>query len=109
MKIIYLTLAASVLSACSLTLPVQGQTQHSRETFTGTATGYLDRSGVISIANNKGTTCDGNFIYTKQREGKGTFTCSDGRSGPFEFVSAGKHGTGTADLSGEKFVFTFGK
>ncbi len=33
----------------------------------------------------------------------------DGRSGPFRFVSTGTRGTGTGDLGGSRFTFTFGK
>jgi hypothetical protein len=91
-----------------MTLPVRGVVQNSDEGFTGTATGYLDRSGVMQIASNHGATCSGNFVYTNSRQGEGVFTCSDGRSGPFHFVSTGMHGNGYGDLGGQRFTFTFG-
>jgi hypothetical protein len=96
------------LSACSLTLPVRGETETGDETFSGSATGYLDQSGTLTIQSNKGTTCTGDFVYLTPRQGRGTFRCSDGRSGPFEFVSAGSHGTGTGRLGERRFTFIFG-
>lgn len=101
--------ALSVLQGCSMTLPVKGQVQNSTETFTGTATGYIDGGGNLKIISSKGAMCEGNFVYTSQREGKGVFNCDDKRSGPFEFVSTGSRGTGFGDLSGERFIFTFGE
>lgn len=100
--------SAALLSACSLTLPVQGVVQGTKETFTGTATGGVDGSGTLTITSNTGVTCKGNFVYVNQREGRGTFTCTDGNTGPFDFVSTGTRGTGQGDLGGRKFTFTFG-
>jgi len=96
------------LAGCSLTLPVTGQLQNSSETFEGSATGHLDRSGELTVTTSKGVQCNGTFVYVDARTGKGTFRCGDGRSGPFEFVSTGQHGTGQGDLGGEHFTFTFG-
>jgi len=107
-KIIPVLIALVLVSACSTTLPVDGQLQKTNETFSGTATGYLDGSGHLTIVSNKGATCTGNFVYVTSRKGEGIFTCDDGRSGPFEFVSAGRRGTGHGELANEKFVFTFG-
>ena len=99
---------ASSLAACSMTLPVKGLVQNTDETFTGTATGYMGGSGDLTIVSNKGTTCTGNFVYVTSRNGEGVFQCSDGRSGPFTFVSTGSRGTGHGDLGGDRFTFTFG-
>lgn len=99
---------AVALAACSMSLPVEGLVENSTETFTGTATGQLGGGGTITITTNGGTVCQGDFVYTTRREGKGTFRCSDGRSGPFEFVSTGMRGTGTGDFGGQRFTFTFG-
>lgn len=101
-------LGAATLSACSVTLPVHGQVQNSDETFTGTATGGLSGSGTLTIVSSKGATCSGNFVYVTERTGQGVFTCSDGRTGPFNFVSTGMSGTGYGDLGGQRFTFTFG-
>jgi hypothetical protein len=97
-----------LLTACSMTLPVQGFVQNSDESFSGSATGYMDGSGHLSIVSSKGTTCSGNFVYVNSRRGEGVFQCSDGRSGPFWFVSTGTRGTGYGTLGGQNFTFTFG-
>lgn len=99
---------ALVLVGCSMTLPVRGTSELGDETFTGTATGYMDGSGTLEVTSSEGTHCTGNFVYVTHRQGQGVFTCSDGRSGPFNFVSTGTHGTGTAMLGGRRFTFTFG-
>jgi len=109
MKILtIITTATMILSACSLTLPVQGQMANGAETFTGNATGYMDGGGTLSITLTSGRTCEGDFVYTTGRKGEGTFVCSDGKSGPFSFVSTGSRGTGTGNIGGETFTFTFG-
>lgn len=112
MKHIALTVSvcgALVLGGCSMTLPLQGRMQNSDETFSGTATGYMDGGGDLTAVTSAGATCKGNFVYVNSREGRGVFTCDDKRAGPFEFVSTGKRGTGTGTLSnGDKMIFTFG-
>ena len=104
-----MVIGAALLASCSMTLPVRGQLQNSNETFTGTATGYMNGGGNLTIVSNKGATCKGNFVYVTRRSGEGVFTCDDGRTGPFEFVSTGTSGTGHGDLGGQRFTFTFGK
>lgn len=112
-RITLLGLALGLLAGCSsnplsLTLPVEGRLQNVDETFTGTATGYLDGSGDLTIVSSNGAVCKGNFVYVSRRQGEGVFHCDDGRSGPFEFVSSGTRGTGFGDLGGQRFTFTFG-
>jgi hypothetical protein len=99
---------ASFLGGCALTLPVTGRSDSGDETFTGTATGYSDGGGNLEIASNRGLRCTGSFVYVTRREGRGTFNCSNGQSGPFEFVSTGLRGTGTGQIGPRRFTFTFG-
>ena len=101
--------SAVLLTACSMTLPVRGSLQTTGESFTGTATGYLDGSGKMKLTSDRGAACQGNFVYKTSREGEGVLRCEDGRTGPFTFASTGKRGTGQGELSGQKFIFTFGK
>ena len=109
MKKIFSFLAiAALLSGCSMTLAVRGQVQNSDEMFTGTATGYMDGGGNMTLVSSKGAVCKGNFVYVTRRNGEGVFNCDDGRSGPFQFVSTGTRGTGYGDLGGQRFTFTFG-
>lgn len=100
--------AAFWLPGCAMTLPVAGQLANGSETLKGTATGYADGGGTLKIAGSKGRTCEGSFVYVTQREGGGTFNCSDGTSGPFSFVSTGTQGTGTGAMGGAPFTFSFG-
>ena len=97
-----------ILAGCTMTLPVRGSVQNSSEQFTGTATGYMDGGGDLTIVSNGGATCEGSFVYVNSRQGEGVFNCSDGRSGPFRFVSTGTRGTGHGTLGGQAFTFTFG-
>jgi hypothetical protein len=106
-RLALLTSIAVIMGGCSMTLPVTGLVEGTGESFTGSATGYADGGGTLEISSAK-TTCKGNFVYTTGRQGKGTFTCADGRVGPFEFVSTGTRGTGTGDFGGHRFLFTFG-
>jgi hypothetical protein len=108
MKGIVATICALALAGCSVTLPVQGSLESGAETFVGSATGHADGGGEITIRSSLGATCAGTFVYTDARNGKGTFKCADGRTGPFEFVSTGGRGTGTGRLGGKPFTFTFG-
>jgi len=103
-----LAAALVILSACSLTLPVRGLVQNTDETFTGTTTGYMGGAGDLHIVSNRGAVCDGSFTFVTQRSGEGVFQCSDGRSGPFQFVSTGTRGSGYGSLGGHIFTFTFG-
>lgn len=100
--------SCAALGGCAMTLAVKGQTADGSETFTGSATGYADGGGNLTIRSNRGRTCKGDFVYVTNREGSGTFTCSDGNSGPFTFVSTGTRGTGTGTIGGKAFTFTFG-
>jgi hypothetical protein len=99
---------SAFLSGCAMTLPVTGQVQGGTETFTGTATGYMDGGGNLTLISSKGAVCKGNFVYVNRRQGEGIFICDDKRNGPFNFVSTGTRGTGYGTLDGEKFTFTFG-
>lgn len=101
--------AACLAAGCSMTVPVRGMVQGSSETFTGTATGGLGGGGSLTVTSSLGPTCVGDFVYVTRREGEGVFNCSDGRTGPFTFVSTGTRGTGHGDLGGQRFTFTFGR
>lgn len=104
-----LSVASLGISACSMTLPVAGLVQTTGERFSGTATGYMDGAGELTVVSTGGATCRGKFVYVTSRTGEGVFECDDGRSGPFTFVSTGSKGTGVGNLGGERFTFTFGR
>jgi hypothetical protein len=99
---------AGFCAGCTATAAVNGQSTDGSETFTGKAIGYVDGSGTLEIKSSRGRTCSGTFVYKTYRDGEGTFTCNDGASGPFRFVSTGTKGTGSGNLNGKQFTFTFG-
>ncbi len=97
-----------LLAGCSMTLPVRGQVAQTGETFEGSATGRLDGGGDLVVTSSTGARCTGQFVYVTARRGEGTFTCDDGRIGPYTFVSTGTRGTGSGTLNGQVMTFTFG-
>lgn len=107
-KVLGVSLVAVMLSGCAMTLPLKGQTEAGDETFSGKATGYADGGGTLELTSNKGLKCSGDFVYVTRRNGEGTFTCSNGQSGAFSFVSTGVRGTGTGSIGARRFTFTFG-
>lgn len=109
LSVIAAALGVAALAGCSATLPVTGSFSDGSASITGTATGHTDGSGTLSLTTSTGLKVTGTFVYTTSRTGDGTFTCSDGRSGPFHFVSTGMRGTGTGRLGNEVITFTFGK
>lgn len=109
-KILLPVLAVSLLSGCSMTLPVQGDLSNGKEKFLGQATGYLDGSGKLILHTESNLECKGVFQYDDPRvSGAGTFICEDGRTGTFRFTSDGTSGMGFGKTNkGEPFRFTFG-
>lgn len=107
-KILGPLIFALMLSGCAMTLPLSGQTENGDETFTGKATGYMDGGGNLELSSSKGMKCNGTFVYVTSRNGEGTFTCSNGQSGSFTFVSTGTRGTGKGTIGSRRFTFTFG-
>lgn len=108
MNKLFFVLFCLTVMGCSISAPVKGQLQSSKEKFTGVATGYLDGSGKLNIVSTEGRVCEGSFVYVTRRQGEGVFNCDDGDSGSFTFASTGTRGTGTGNIGGDKFIFTFG-
>jgi len=107
---VLLALVASLAIGCSLTLPVHGEMEKSRERFLGEATGYLSGKGTLSIRLQSGVGCDGTFQHSASMStGQGGFNCADGRTGDFFFTSKGTEGEGFGKTTeGEMFRFRFG-
>lgn len=110
MKRTTIALLTIALTACSMTLPVQGDFNKGQESFLGQATGYLDGNGKLSIGTEGGLQCQGQFKYDEPRvSGQGSIACDDGRTGTFRFTSSGTSGMGFGKTNrGEPFRFTFG-
>jgi len=96
-------------SRFSMTLPVEGEVQNGRETFSGRATVFFTGGGNLVLTTSKGVVCKGDFINASRRGGSGTVICEDGRSGSFDFVTAGFSGFGTGLIDTEPFVFRIGE
>lgn len=109
-KWIFGFLGLLVLSACSMTLPVQGDFNKGQERFLGQATGQMDGTGTLSMTTESGNQCMGKFKYDQPRvSGSGTFECADGRKGDFHFTSNGTSGVGFGKTTkGVPFKFAFG-
>jgi len=97
--------ASTFLTGC-VQMKVVGQMTDGSETFRGTAVGR--DAGTITMVSTKGRSCRGDFVYIGNRQGAGTFVCSDGQSGRFEFLTIGYRGTGTGQIGGKQFTFSFG-
>ena len=95
----------AVLGGCAGT--VSGSVQGTGETFTGTVVAGMRHDGTVTITSNRGVTCEGTYLFAEERKGEGVFQCSDGRSGPFTFVSNGLSGLGSGNLDGRSFTFRF--
>ena len=100
-------IAALALSACAAHR-VEGVVEGGREAFHGESFREIDGGGVLTVRSSSGATCTGDFVYVRPRQGEGAFRCSDGRTGPFSFVSTGLRGAGTGFVGGRRFVFSFG-
>lgn len=99
--------ALLMLAGCTATSVITGQVQQTGETFTGRAVGHMDGAGEIGATTSKGVPCQGTFTYVTKRQGQGVFSCADGRSGPFQFVSTGSRGSGQGNFgNGQSFIFT---
>lgn len=110
MRLILAATCAALMLGCSMTVPVRGQLEKSAQQFTGTATGRSDGSGTLRVVSlQDAVSCSGDFVMVDRRVGRGVLSCSDKRSGPFEFATTGSRGTGFGMLGGERFTFTFGE
>jgi len=79
--------------------------------FTGTAEGYLDRTGTIDVVSkvNPDIRCIGEFQYTGSKTGKGDMRCNDGSEANFSFNAlSALSGYGYGKSSRGTLSFTFG-
>ena len=78
--------------------------------YEGTATGYPDHTGTISMNNKKNNACTGTFRYVTQSYGDGIVRCDDGDSFEFRFTALttmSGHGSGVSE-KGVPFRFVYG-
>lgn len=104
-------LAAAMLAGCSVTSNVYGIVGDADDLYTGSATGYMDRTGTIELKNTKGNRCSGDFAYYPGvLEGRGIIGCDDGQRATIRFTGMSPlsgYGTGTTS-NGSPVSFTYG-
>jgi hypothetical protein len=105
--------ALSMLSSCSLTVPLIVFSGND-EILRGSATGYLDGRGSIEFKNTQNDSrCTGTFEYKSRGYkgwGTGSALCTDGTSADFTFDAATNskgYGAGE-DNMGRPFLFAYG-
>jgi len=104
-----LLLAAATLAGCA-SVSVFGIVGDEDDLYTGSATGYLDRSGTIELKNAKGNRCSGDFAYGVGLTGQGLIACDDGQRAVIAFTglsSMSGFGSGTSS-TGRQVAFTYG-
>ena len=109
MRWLFLGVVALMLAGCTVRLPVTGQIDRTGERFTGTVLASPGRDGTLSVSNDAGLQCDGEYVVISSREGRGTLRCTDGRLGSYDFVAVGDRGTGHGKIRGDDFTFSFGR
>lgn len=98
-----------MLGGCA-SVSVYGIVGDENDLYTGSATGYLDRSGTIELRNAKGNRCSGDFTYVGTLRGQGIIGCDDGQTATIVFngLSAmSGYGIGTSS-TGRPVAFTYG-
>lgn len=110
-RLLLLLLAALALAGCSATAPAYGIVGDEDDLYTGTATGYADRTGKIEVKNTNGNRCTGDFAYYPGvLEGRGIIGCDDGQRALIRFTGLtplSGYGVGTSG-TGSPVSFTYG-
>lgn len=107
--LLLLLLAAAALAGCA-SGSVFGIVGDEDDLYTGTTTGYLDRSDTIELKNAKGNRCSGDFAYGVGLTGQGLISCDDGQRAVISFTglsSMSGFGSGTSS-TGRQVAFTCG-
>jgi S1-C subfamily serine protease len=98
-----------LLGGCA-SVTVYGVVGDENDLYTGSATGFVDRSGTIELKNAKGNVCKGDFKYGQGLRGAGIIGCDDGQTAHIVFngLSAmSGYGVGTSS-TGRPVAFTYG-
>ncbi len=100
---------ACLVAGCNASIPVNGRMERSDESFQGTiaGSGYRAGTGELVLVSSHKATCRGSFTNISRRHGEGVLNCDDGRTGSFRLAGSGGVGSGTGELAGQRFTFTF--
>ena len=106
-----LILVVTLTVAGCVTANVFGVVGDEDDLYTGTATGYVSRSGTIELANSQGNRCKGDFAYYPGvLQGHGIIACTDGQQATIRFTgvsSVSGYGKGISS-NGRPVAFTYG-
>lgn len=98
-------------AGCSATAPVYGIVGNEDDLYTGSATGYISRTGTIELENTQGNRCAGDFAYYPGvLAGRGIIGCDDGQRAIIEFTGLSPmsgYGIGISG-NGHRVAFTYG-
>ena len=104
-------LAFALAATGCATATVYGVVGDEDDLYTGTAIGYMTRSGTIELSNSRGNACKGDFAYDPGvRSGHGIIACDDGQRATIRFnglSSDSGYGTGISS-NGRRVAFTYG-
>lgn len=106
-QLLICTGAILLLTACSTTVPVTGETADG-ERFSGTfnrRTGAY--SGSVALGSDKGAVCEGRWQLDEQRTGSAVIICNDGRTGTGELSTQEANGTLSGMLGGQPLKGSF--
>jgi len=106
-KLLLTTISVTLLAGCSTGRDVNGYVNGTGESISGNATGFMDRSGKVTLNLSSGATCEGR-VNKNSGGSKGRLDCTDGRGGPITLITSRTGGHGFGTLNGQEFKFTYG-
>ncbi len=102
--------AALAVSGCA-TANVFGIVGDEDDLYTGSATGYMTRTGTIELTNSQGNRCKGDFAYYPGvLAGHGIIGCDNGQQANIQFIGLSPlsgYGKGISN-TGRPVAFTYG-
>jgi hypothetical protein len=109
-RLVWILALALLASGCA-TATVYGVVGDEDDLYTGSAIGYMTRSGTIELRNSQGNSCKGDFAYYRGvLAGHGIIGCDDGQRATIRFIGLSPlsgYGRGTSS-TGRPVAFTYG-
>lgn len=100
-------LSALVVTSCAGTgYRVNGSLDEGPESFSGSLTRLINRTGEIEIQSTKGLWCNGPITYPDMSHGTGTLKCRNGQVGRFDVEFYSGTGRGSGEIGERKIAFT---
>jgi len=109
-RLVWILACSLLISGCA-TATVYGVVGDESELYTGSAIGYMTRTGTIDLRNARGVRCEGDFsYYPGVLAGHGIIGCDDGQRATIRFTGLSPlsgYGRGTSS-TGRPVAFTYG-